>query len=140
MIKHVCLLGAVGLLGLSSLVSANGVTPIVGNNQNNEIFYIEFDSKPYRFERETPSTTGGRSIVTASENIACEFKSKGANAREFHCAADAPAPLAGTRYRAERVKGKCEDEDDEFRYVCVDGCEQQPDAPREMFQGYWDCE
>lgn len=135
----VLLIARLALLGVAAPVLAEGVAPIVGTNGQGDAFFFEFDSPPYRIEREVTASGSQRSRIVTIDGSACEYQ-HGAGQRSFYCGAATPAPLTSTRYEGERVAGSCKDEDDEFVYRCVEGCDQQTAAPLELAQGYWDCD
>jgi len=79
-----------------------------------------------------------QSSVQTFENEPCEFFDDD-NGRRLSCAATGKSPLAGTKYVGRPFNGVCEKAEPEYEFLCTEGCDRNPRAPRKLTQGYWEC-
>jgi len=124
---------------------AAGLPSIIGVNAHGYTVAVDFEWPPYHVEiwKESRNSKLRDASAKRFDDEPCEFYSesdrKGRLIRSFACSPQAKSPLAGTKYRGRQVNASCERGDPDFRYVCVEGCDQNKNAPKKMEQGHWEC-
>ncbi|MDP9108158.1 MAG: hypothetical protein M3N23_03690 [Pseudomonadota bacterium] len=137
--------GALVMALIATACLADGLKSIDGITSDGYQIAADFEAPPYRIEIWRQKKD--RHLIDGSarlfDNEPCEFQLKtnrhGREVRSFSCAKNAKSPLAGTRYLGHQSGGICERGDPSFRYICVEGCNNNKRAPKTMSQDYYEC-